>query len=161
MPLTDGHSYRHGHEHSFTDELEELHFNPFDDGAGGRPFTSGRASSHTPQSVTRRRGDSESMSSYPARSATTHSRSRTVGDYASDYRDHHPLSSRSSTSLRNDAGSSTRPRLARALSSWAAEASYLDKSDGGGSSDTFTSITKPDDSQRLVLVHEVRCVAPF
>lgn len=168
MPPIDGYNQHNSVRDSTNDELEDIHWNPFDDSADSKPFTSGRAPSrsHSGQrSVTRRRGESESAGSSStftgsATISSPHSRSRTVDDETSGHHDRHPLSSRSSSSLRHDAGSSTRPRLARALSSWASETGKtdeLDEADDGGSS---APTSKNGESQRLVLVHEVSCVAP-
>lgn len=161
MPLTDGHYHHDGDKRELNGELNELHFNPFDDGIESRSFTSGRASSHHAQYFTRRRGDSESASSSSMYNpnptpSSVHSRARTVSDHASGPRD--PLSSRSSTSQRHDAGSSTRPRLARALSSWASETEQPDElnNSGNGNGVAPSSTSSPDESQRLVLVHQVR-----
>lgn len=161
MPLTDGHNHHNGVEREHNGDLDELHFNPFDDGIDSRPFTSGRRS-HAQHSVTRRRGDSAGASSSSMYNpnpmpSSVHSRARTVSDHASGPRD--PLNSRSSVSSRHDAGSSTRPRLARALSSWASETRQTDGSSesGNGNDVASSSTSRPDESQRLVLVHQV-CV---
>lgn len=162
MPFTDGHGHHNGVEHEVNGGLDELHFNPFDNGTDNKPFTSGRASSHShaQHTVTRRRGDSEGASSYNPNCMppSIHSRSRTFSDHASGSRDHHPLSSRPSTSsVRHDAGPSTRPRLARAVSSWASETRQTtDESNENGNGVTVSPISRPDESQRLVLVHQVR-----